>query len=433
MTKKNIFKSFTLSLIIFLIMPLAVSIKTNASTNLPDIISEAAIVMDYDTGEIIYEKNANNKMFLASTTKLMTALLFAENKSKTDTITYTDSAKAQPPYTMDSEQMKPSGKSMMVGDTLDGDTTMKELLLFSANDAAYMIADSVSGSTEAFVSLMNSKASEFGLNNTHFENPNGLPIDNQDVNYSTAYELAIITKKAFENDWVRETLQLSKSTVMLPRDTRINLESRNTELNINGNIGGKTGVTDNAGTCFAGVYERNGRKLIGVVLKCDRNSNTKRFEDLNKMMNYSYPLEKSIYKAAGEEIDSVELSYKLFGFFGPSKTITAPVVLDENAMLYDNSINNSEASIKLNSTSEDAWKAASEGKITLSLSVKQYSTEIQGKINLSTSDIIKANLGFYIATIAIIIVILILITFIVKVIKNSSSRNSKKRRKKRRY
>lgn len=432
MTKKTIFKSNALLLLLIFIIPFANTIHSNASTTSPDIVSEAAIVMDYDTGEIIYEKNGNSQMFLASTTKLMTALLFAENKGKNDSITYTESAKAQPPYTMDSEQMKPSGKSMEVSDILDGDTTMKELLLFSANDAAYMVADAVSGNTEAFVSKMNSKASELGLTNTHFENPNGLPVNGVDVNYSTAYELALITKAAFENDWVRETLQLEKTTVTLPRDTRINLETRNLDLNKNGNIGGKTGVTNSAGTCFAGVYERNGRKLIGVVLKCDRNSDTKRFEDLNKMMDYSYPLEKSVYKEAGSEIDSVELSYKVFKFFGPTKTITAPVVLNENAMLYDNTINNSDATITFDSTENDAFKAASKGTIDLNLSVKQYNTSVQGKIGITTSDILKANIGLYIASIAVIIIVIILIAFIIKVFKGISDNNARKR-KKRRY
>ena len=291
---------------------------TSAAEAQPEIVSEAAIVLDYDTGEIIYEKNANNKMFLASTTKLMTAILFAENKSKEDTITYTESAKAQPPYTMDSEQMAPYGKSMQIGDTLSADTVMKELLLFSANDSAYMIADAVSGNSNTFVELMNKKATEYGLKNTHFSNPNGLPVNGNDVNYSTAYELAIITKHAYDNQWIKETMQLSEANVVLPGDTRIKLENRNTELNKNGNIGGKTGVTNQAGTCFAGVYERNGRKLIGEVLKCDRNDNNKRFEDLNSMMNYSYPAQKVPFKSAGTEVSTVELSYKLFKFFGPT-------------------------------------------------------------------------------------------------------------------
>ena len=151
MTKKITLKTFALAICFTLLAPFATS--TFAATE-PEIISEAGIVMDYDTGEIIYEKNANEQMYLASTTKLMTALLFAENVGKKDLITYTQDALDQPPYTMNSEQMMPVGKSFKVGDTLDADTVMKELLLFSGNDAAVMIADHVGGSVDGFVKMM---------------------------------------------------------------------------------------------------------------------------------------------------------------------------------------------------------------------------------------------------------------------------------------
>ena len=430
MTKNLTLKTLALSLSMMLLAPFAnVSYAAEASTG-PEIVSKAAIVMDYETGEIIYEKNANDQMFLASTTKLMTALLFAENKTKTDKITYTATALAQPPYTVNSDQMLPYGKSMKVGDTLDGDTVMKELLLFSGNDMAYMIADSLGGDSTKFAAMMNAKAKELGLNNTHFETPNGLPINNIDVNYSTAYELGILAKTAYENDWIRETIQLSEADVVLPGDTRIKITNRNTELNKNGNIGGKTGITDQAGTCFAGVYEINGRKLIGVVLKSDLYDNNKRFEDLSLMMNYSEALERETFKAANEEVESTELEYKLFKFFGPVKKITVPVVLAEDAKLYNNAINNEEGTIALSNTTTDAWKAASDNNVTLTLSVKDFKTDVKGTVNITTSQIMQENAGIYIAVVAAIIIVLILLMFIVKLL-GSLSRGSKsnKRRK----
>jgi len=429
-TKNLTLKTLALSLSIMLLAPFAnVTYAAETSTG-PAIVSEAAIVMDYETGEIIYEKNANNQMFLASTTKLMTALLFAENKTKTDKITYTATALAQPPYTVNSDQMLPYGKSMKVGDTLDGDTVMKELLLFSGNDMAYMIADSLGGDSTKFAAMMNAKATELGLNNTHFETPNGLPINNIDVNYSTAYELARLTKTAYENDWIRETFLLSEADVVLPGNTRIKITNRNTELNKHGNIGGKTGITDQAGTCFAGVYERNGRKLIGVVLKCDKNDNNKRFEDLNLMMNYSEALDRETFKAANEEVGNAELEYKLFKFFGPVKKITVPVVLAEDAKLYNNAINNAEGTIVLSNTTSDAWKAASDNNVTLTLSVKDFKTDVKGTVNITTSQIIQENAGIYIAVVAAIIIVLILLIFIVKLLGNlSRGSNSNKRRR----
>lgn len=426
---KKLFKTLAVTLTISLVSTLATVVSAKASE--PTIVSEAAVVMDFETGEVIYEKKADEKMYLASTSKLMTALLFAESKTKTDTITYTEDAKAQPPYTIDSEQMKPYGKTMQVGDTLDADIVMKELLLFSGNDAAYMVADSVSGDSASFVDAMNKKAEELGLTSTHFENPNGLPQTqadgtSKDVNYSTAYELAIIAREAFKNEWVQETMQLKEADVVLPGDTRIKIENRNTELGSNGNIGGKTGVTDSAGTCFAGVYERDGRKLVGVVLKCDRNNNNKRFEDLKSMMDYSYPLEKEVFKASGDEVGTMDLEYKLFGFFGPTKKVSTKINLAQDVKLYKNAINDT-AEIKLNNTEkQSAWKVASNKEVNLTVSVKAYSESVKGNVDITVGTLIKANILIYGAIILAFIVIIALIIFIIKLISDSSRKHKRR-------
>ena len=432
MTKRKTLKTLALALSISLLAPFASKVHATEKVNTPEIISKAGIVVDYDTGEVIYEKSGNEKMYLASTTKLMTALLFAENAKKTDQIVYTETALAQPPYTMQSEQMLPYGKSFKVGDTIDADTVMKELLLFSGNDAAYMIADHVGGTSEKFIQMMNDKAKELGLVNTHFKNPNGLPdsVTGKDVNYSTAYELSILTKKVYENEWIRETMALSNATVTLPGDNIIHLENRNTELGKNGNIGGKTGVTNDAGTCFAGLYERNGRKLIGVVLKSDRNDNDARFRDLNSMMDYSYSAEKQVVKKAGDDVGSLELEYKLFGFFGPTKTITANVTLSEDLKLYNNSINVNNLEITLKPESNNAWKLASKNDIPLSATVLDSAFEVKGSSDLTVFKLIKANMFVYLAIILAIVIIVILIVLIIKII-NNRKRYSRSRRRRR--
>lgn len=433
MTKRKLIKTITLTLSLFLLAPFANNVQATEDTKQPTIVAEAGIIMDYDTGEIIYEKNANDKMYLASTSKLMTAILFAEHNDKNDSIPYTQEAKNQPPYTLQSEKMAPAGKTLNVGDTMSADVVMKSLLLYSANDVAYMISDEVAGNTESFAKMMNDKATELGLTNTHFENPNGLPINNVDVNYSTAYELAIIAKAAYENDWIRDTMALSEAYVTLPQNTTVKLENRNIELGKNGNIGGKTGVTNMAGTCFAGVYERDGKKYLAVVLKDNRNSDTQRFIDIDKMMDYSEDAKREVYKSSGEEVGTAELEYKVFGFFGPTKTITAPIVLTQNVELYDNDINNNEAVINVNTKETSAWKAASADELSLTVSVKQFTTTVNGKIDLSTFTLIKANIGLYLAIVALIVIIAVLIIFIIKMINNRERRRSSYRRKRRRY
>lgn len=430
--KKHWVKTFTLALSFSMLTPIASSVK---ALEAPSIVSEAGIVVDYDTGEIIYEKGGNDKKFLASTTKFMTALLFAENKNKTDMLTYTSSAKSQPPYTLDNDYMKPYGKSLTVGDSISADTIMKGLLLFSGNDTAYVISDNVCADTASFVNMMNNKAAEMKLTSTHFENPNGLPINGVDANYSTPYELSVITKAAYENDWIREVTTMTEATVTLPKDTRVKLQNRNTELNKNGNIGGKTGVTDGAGTCFTGIYERDGRKLLGVVLKCDRNNNNTRFEDLAKMMDYSYAAEKEIFKTSGEEIGTATLHYKVFGTFGPEKEITVPVTLDEDIKLYKNSINDAEATISYNSDNTNAWSVAKNSTVPVTVSVKGYTSEVKGSVALTKSQLIEENLIVYISAVAALAIAIILLLFIVKLLK-SASRNKNKsinRRRRRRY
>lgn len=424
MNKKFLLKTLVLTLSISMLTPFISKVHAE-ETNPPTIVSESAIVVDYNTGEIIYEKNGTAKKFLASTTKYMTALLFAEAKQKTDLITYSATAKAQPPYTLDNDYMKPYGKTMTVGDTMTADTVMKGLLLFSGNDTAYMISDAIGGDTAGFSKLMNDKATQYGLQDTHYENPNGLPVNGADVNYSTAYDLSVVTKHAFENDWIREVTSMTEATVTLPKETKVKLTNRNTELGKNGNIGGKTGVTDQAGTCFTGVYERDGRKLIGVVLKCDRNNNNTRFEDLNKMMDYSYLAEKQVYKSSGDEVGTVDLSYKLFGSFGPLKTVTVPIKLAEDVKLYKNAINDSTLSINMNVANTNAWKVAGQKTTPLTVQVKGYTTEVQGNISITKGELFKANLMFYIATIAVLVIALILIIFIIMLIKNAKKNNRK--------
>ena len=295
MKKKLILKTLILTLSISLLSPLA-SIKGNAATAatsaLPDINAQAAITMDLETGEVIYCKDADSRRYPASTTKLLTGLLLAENKQKSDSIEFTESAKAQPEYSLNINFMH---NSMQVGDTMSADDVMKGLLLFSGNDTAYMIADNVAGSAEKFADMMNAKAKELGANNSHFVTANGLHDDNH---YTTAYDLSLITKAAFENDWEREIMGLADASIEI-NGAKVLLENRNLGLGRNGNIGGKTGLTNAAGGCLAAVYEVNGRKLIGVVLKSRQvdNADMTKFNDMDSIMDYSYNASKKIGRA----------------------------------------------------------------------------------------------------------------------------------------
>ena len=163
-----------------------------------ELIGKAAISVDMDTNEIIYTKNIDNKMYPASITKLITALLLAENKKSTDNLTYTKTAKAQPPFSYNIN-IHP----VAIGDTMSADDVMDGLLLYSGNDIAYMIADNVGGNAANFAKMMNAKAASLGMKGSHFITPNGLD-DANDEHYTTAYDLTLLGRAAYKNDMGKE-------------------------------------------------------------------------------------------------------------------------------------------------------------------------------------------------------------------------------------
>ncbi len=444
MTKK-FFKGMVLLLCLTLILPFTGNIKAFASElEAPQIIGGSAITMDMDTGEVIFSKNADVKRSPASTTKLLTSLLFAENKTKGDLISYTDNSASITETTLSGY----IAGGVKAGDTMTADDVMKAVMIFSANDASVLMAESVAGSVEAFAKMMNEKAKELGATNSNFVNPNGLedPTNPNNNNSTTAHDLALIGIAAYKNDWIRETMALEDANFVNPngledptnpnnnnsttahdlaligiaaykndwiRETmaledapvylnggRIDLETRNKNLNKDGNLGGKTGTETLAGHCFVGFYNRDGRNLVTVVLGSDYGSDgTNVFNDTKSVADYSYTATKVAYKANGDEIGNVDLSYKLFRFFGPTKTITAPVILAQDVEYYKNDYNDANATISLSNTDIDAWKTASNNNVDLTFSIGNFTETVKGTIGLTTGQIFKANLPIYAAVI----------------------------------
>ena len=243
---RKFLKSVALTLCLSVAVPLFNTINAFAATQ-PSIMGESAITMDLDTGEIIYSKNADEKRSPASTTKLLTSLLFAENKSKSDSIPYSANSAALKETTLNNF----IGNTAKPGDTLTANEVMDAVMVYSANDAAIMMAESVSGSVDSFVKLMNQIDKDLGAENTNFVNPNGLETDPNNHNVTTAYDLALIAKAAYANDWVRESMGLAKTSVTLDGKI-IYIETRDKLLGIDGNVGGKTGNETKAGHCFVG-------------------------------------------------------------------------------------------------------------------------------------------------------------------------------------
>ncbi len=224
----------------------------------PKVSAESALVMDAESGKILYYKNADVSRFPASTTKIMTAMLLLENCTPDEIIV---APKDIDKVNQASMHLHP-GEKITAGDMLYG------LLLRSANDGCVAVADHISGSVEKFVELMNKRAKELGCTNTHFNNPNGL---NDDHHTTTAHDLALIARKAMSYPAFAQAVKTYKYSIK--RDPKVTHDT----LMINHDKyllkdptadGIKTGWTIPAGRCFVGSATRNGYRIITVVLKC---------------------------------------------------------------------------------------------------------------------------------------------------------------------
>ena len=228
-----------------------------ASPDAPSVSAECAVLIDASDGAILYEKNAHIKKGMASTTKIMTALVAAEALSSTlDT-----------PYDTPEEAIGVEGSSIYLTeeDSLTPRQLIYALMLASANDAAEALAIISAGSVEAFAEMMNDRAEELELDDTNFVNPHGLYDEDH---YTTAYELALITVEALCDPVLSEIAATYKTTI--PQGDKEHgrvLVNHNKLLRLyDGAIGVKTGFTKKTGRCLVSAAERNGLVLIAVTL-----------------------------------------------------------------------------------------------------------------------------------------------------------------------
>ena len=232
--------------------------------------AKSAILINADTGEVIYSQNANEKLPMASTTKIMTALLLCEEGNMEKEITVTP------------EMVRVEGTSMglLGGDKVSFRALLYGMLLASGNDAANVTAYALGGTVDGFVNMMNKKAKELGLNNTHFETPSGL---DGDEHYTTAEDLAKLAKVCMDNPLFKEAASTKAITLEYGNPPyRRTLTNHNKLLKtFEGAVGVKTGFTKKAGRCLVSCAEREGKRVIAVTLK-DPND----WEDHINLLNY---------------------------------------------------------------------------------------------------------------------------------------------------
>ncbi|MDE5937078.1 MAG: D-alanyl-D-alanine carboxypeptidase, partial [Ruminococcus sp.] len=266
-----------------------------------EVSAKAAVVISADTGEVLYSKNSDEKLPMASTTKIMSTLICLE------------SGNLYEPFTVDSEAIHVEGSSMGLqeGDIVTKYALCCGMLLPSGNDAANATAVKIAGSIESFADLMNEKAREIGLTKTFFVTPSGLEGEGHG---SSAYDMALLASEALKNDLFREIC--SSETIKLeygnPPYTRW-LKNTNKLLSLySGTYGVKTGFTDEAGRCLVSACERDGKNLICVTLndRNDWNDHMALYDSCFKLAgNISPELPENIQlELAGAENDKISVS-----------------------------------------------------------------------------------------------------------------------------
>ncbi len=247
----------------------------------PVVQAQGAVVINAADGQILYGKNAGNRYYPASITKLMTALLTIENCSLDDTVTFSRTA---------TTGMEAGAVSLglVEGDTLTVRQCLYGLLLKSANEIGNGLAEHISGSVSKFADLMNQKAASLGCTGTHFANPHGL---NNSEHYTTPYDMALIARAAFANPTLctidstltyrfPATKECEARTITMGHKMLFPTDSRYYE----GIIGGKTGYTSLAGNTLVTAAERDGVRLIAVVMK----ANGTHYTDTRALLDYGF-------------------------------------------------------------------------------------------------------------------------------------------------
>jgi D-alanyl-D-alanine carboxypeptidase (penicillin-binding protein 5/6) len=264
------------AIIIFFFSPVSAYAETLKP---PEIVGPTAVLMDFTTGQILYDKNMHKRMYPASTTKILTAIIALEKGRLDDIVTCSE------------DVTKIEGNSIFLspGEQLTLEQLLYALMLESANDAAIAIAEHIAGSVENFAKMMNEKAREIGAYNSHFVNPNGLPDENH---YSTPYDMAQIARYAMQNPEFRKIVSTLHYQIPptnkfdKPRDLWIsNRLLKPSRFHYEGADGVKTGYTVAAGQVLVASATRDGHRLISVIMG-DEGINI--WTDTIKLLDYGF-------------------------------------------------------------------------------------------------------------------------------------------------
>ena len=357
--------------------------QTTDSLEASSINSRSCIVYDRNSHMILYGKNETKQVKMASTTKIMTSLVIIENCDLSETIEVSKKAAS----TGGSRLGLKTGDKITIKDLLYG------LMLCSGNDAAVVLAEYASGDIQSFADLMNKKAVELGLTNTHYESPHGL---DSDGHYTTAYELAILTDYALKNETFSKIVGTKNYTVTINGYPK-NLSNTNELLGyLNGVYGVKTGFTNGANRCLVTACKRDEMDIICVVLGAD----TKKYRTQDSIKLIEYAFKNFTYINANQIATKNFENWKdeNLKYIDINKSSSASFDFEietcENPILsvYKNDIDNIETSISVNTNLEAPISSNTViGNLTLSLNNQALIT-----LNIiNTNDINRKNISYY--------------------------------------
>ena len=275
--------------------------------------AKAYILMEMDSGRVLDEKNADQRLAIASTTKIMTCLLALENSSLTDNVTASKNASGVPGTSI----------YLSVGETLSMEDMLYGLMLRSGNDAAVAIAEHISGSSEEFAYLMNARAQKLGAD-AYFTTPNGL---DEGGNGASARAITLITKEALKMEEFRKIVSTKKRTIpWADHEYERVLTNKNKLLSdYEGAIGVKTGYTKKAGRCLVFAAEREGMTLVGCVLNC-----ADWFNEAEKILDAGFQMyDRVVFHEEGEVVKTIFAGGKEIEI-GCRETVQAPIKEGEN-------------------------------------------------------------------------------------------------------
>lgn len=405
---------------------------SDSTDEFPELHTDYYMLADLDSGDILSSKNINEKVYPASTTKILTGIIALENLDLAKVVTATNEA-------IDPIDNNHSNMGIRVGEELTVEQLLYGMLVHSANDAANVLAVEISGGLDKFADLMNERARELGAENSHFTNAHGFHDDNH---YTTISDLAKFACYAMQNEKFREIVSTSRYQIPpTNKYTQIRYLA-NTNMLISNNrasmhlykyaIGIKTGHTDESGSCLVAAADKNGTKLLSIVMKCQNDGYAEKaysFVDTKALFEYGYNHFTRIVVASKEDIVS---NLKVREAKGGTKVSLSPA--DDIAVLLPKDTDKS--LIKCDTETDEAKAPIDKGDI-LGKATYSLDGKVLGTVNLIAANDVKRDFLLHIIysitdILSNPIVIIALIVLILFLLYARSIRIKNRRRQRRR-